>query len=190
MRVHCLRYRSRGERPVQPNWPCDYYCYIVPRCLVTFWTHPEIIPLGQFFRRWIQSINQSINQERQQIPTTMVEALRSRAFRLVDWLTITLTWLIYWIRTTRSIFTGAGLKWQNTAGQYSVIFIKTGVLLAGVSVMRRLMNLLRAPNLLNLNGPLVNHRCGQFIGLFTVDYTYVCISRRKLSTVAIYTVGK
>ena len=26
---------------------------------VTFWTHPEIIPVGQFFRRWIRSINQS-----------------------------------------------------------------------------------------------------------------------------------
>ena len=34
-------------------------CRIVPRCLVTFWTHPEIIPVAQFFRRWIKSINQS-----------------------------------------------------------------------------------------------------------------------------------
>ena len=34
------------------------YC-IVPRCSVTFWTHPKIIPVGQFFRRWIKSINQA-----------------------------------------------------------------------------------------------------------------------------------
>ena len=50
----------------------------------------------------------------------MVEALRSRSFRLIDWLTddkLTLTWLVYWIRTTRSVFTGAGLKWPNTAGK-------------------------------------------------------------------------
>ena len=32
---------------------------LVPRCSVTFWTHPEIIPVGQFFRRGIKSINQS-----------------------------------------------------------------------------------------------------------------------------------
>ena len=32
---------------------------------------------------------------------------------------LTLTWLVYWIRTARSVFTGAGLKWPNTAGQYS-----------------------------------------------------------------------
>ena len=34
-------------------------CCIVPRCSVIFWTHPEIIPVGQFFRRWMKSINQS-----------------------------------------------------------------------------------------------------------------------------------
>ena len=34
------------------------YCF-VPRCSVPFWTHPEIIPVGQFFPRWIQSINQA-----------------------------------------------------------------------------------------------------------------------------------
>ena len=39
----------------------NYYC-VVPRCSVTFWTHRESIPVGQFFRRWIRSINQSINQ--------------------------------------------------------------------------------------------------------------------------------
>ena len=27
------------------------YCF-VPRCSVTFWTYPEIIPVGQVFRRW------------------------------------------------------------------------------------------------------------------------------------------
>ena len=29
------------------------------------------------------------------------------------------TWLVYWIRTARSVFTGAGLKWPNIAGQYT-----------------------------------------------------------------------
>ena len=45
---------------------------------------------------------------------------------LIDWLTIKLTWtwLVYWIRTARSVFTGAGLKWPNTAGQYSNTFVK------------------------------------------------------------------
>ena len=38
------------------------------------------------FQTWL--INQSINQEWQQIPTTMVEALRSEFFQLIDWLTI------------------------------------------------------------------------------------------------------
>ena len=34
------------------------YC-IIPLCWVTFWTHSKIIPVGQFFRRWVKSINQS-----------------------------------------------------------------------------------------------------------------------------------
>ena len=34
------------------------YC-VVPRRSMYFWTHPEIIPVGQFFRRWIKSINQT-----------------------------------------------------------------------------------------------------------------------------------
>ena len=34
---------------------------------------------------------------------------------------LTLTWLVYWIRTARSVFTGAWLKWPNTAGQYSAL---------------------------------------------------------------------
>ena len=40
--------------------------------------------------------------------------------RLIDWLIdekLTLTWLVYWIRTTRSVFTGAGLKWRD---KYSI----------------------------------------------------------------------
>ena len=48
------------------------YC-IIPLSWVTFWTHSEIIPVGQFFRRCI---------------------LRSRSFRLIDWLT---DWLIDWV---------------------------------------------------------------------------------------------
>ena len=36
----------------------QYYC-IIPLFWVTFWTHPEIIPVGQFFRRWTKSINQA-----------------------------------------------------------------------------------------------------------------------------------
>ena len=108
----------------QKNFPKNEHYCIVPQCSVTFWTHPEIIPVGQFFRRWNKSINQSIDQEWRQMPTTMVEALRSRSFRLIDWLIedkLTLTWLAYWIRTTRCVFTGAGLKLPNTAGQYNVL---------------------------------------------------------------------
>ena len=32
---------------------------------------------------------------------------------------ITVTWLIYWIRTARSVFTGAGLKWLNITRWHS-----------------------------------------------------------------------
>ena len=32
-----------------------YHC-IIPSWWVTFWTHPETIPVGQFFQRWIKSI--------------------------------------------------------------------------------------------------------------------------------------
>ena len=46
--------------PFYPQLQNTQYC-IVPPCSATFWTHPEIIPVGQFFRRWIQSINQSTN---------------------------------------------------------------------------------------------------------------------------------
>ena len=41
-----------------------------------------------------------------------------QTFRLIDWLIddkLTLTWLVYWIFTAQSVFTGAGLKWPNTA---------------------------------------------------------------------------
>ena len=38
--------------------PSLFYC-IIALCRVTFSTHPEIIPLGQFFRRWIKAINQA-----------------------------------------------------------------------------------------------------------------------------------
>ena len=44
-----------------------------------------------------------------------------------DWLIddkSTLTWLVCLSRAARSVFTGAGLKWPNTAGQYS-IFLST-----------------------------------------------------------------
>ena len=57
----------------------------------------KIIPVGQIFRRLIKSINQSINQEWQQMPTTMVKALRSRSLRLIDWLTISDLWLDWFI---------------------------------------------------------------------------------------------
>ena len=90
--------------------------YYHPRCSVTFWTHPEIIPVGQFFRRRIKSNNQSINQ-------SSVDFHCESFAWLIDWLIddkLTLTWLVYWIRTARCVFTGAGLKWPNTAGQYSI----------------------------------------------------------------------
>ena len=92
------------------------YC-IVPRCSVTFWIHPEIIPVGQFFRRWIKWMNQSIKRR-----------LPLQTFWLIDWLIDdewTLTWLVYWIGT---VFTGAGLKRPNIAGQYSTwLFSLIGV---------------------------------------------------------------
>ena len=80
------------------------YC-IVPRCSVTFWTHTqESFPVGQFFRRWIR---------------------RTRSFRLIDCLIddkLTLTWLVYWIRTARPFLTGAGPNrrcpmWSGTNGE-------------------------------------------------------------------------
>ena len=90
------------------------------RSFGSFWTHLEIIPVGQFFRRWIKSINQSINQKWQQIPTTMVAALWSKSFRLIDWLIddkVNFD-LIGLVKSYHTIcFYGAGLKWPNTAGQ-------------------------------------------------------------------------
>ena len=41
----------------------NHNCFVPLWCLVPFWTHPEIIPVGQFFRRWMKSINQSIKNE-------------------------------------------------------------------------------------------------------------------------------
>ena len=93
-----------------PHNPRQQHC-IVPWCRVTFSTHPEIIPVGQFFR-WIQSINQS-----------SVDFHCKPFGWLVDWLIdekLTLTWLVYWIRTAWSVFTGARLKWPSTAGQCSM----------------------------------------------------------------------
>ena len=56
-------------------------------------------------------LNQSINQA-----WTFIVNLS------IDWLIddkLTLTWLVYWIRTAQSVFTGAGLKWPNITGQNS-----------------------------------------------------------------------
>ena len=50
-----------------------HHC-IVPRCSVTFWTHPEIIPVVQFSRKC--ALNQSIKR-----------GLSWWTFRLIDWLT-------------------------------------------------------------------------------------------------------
>ena len=49
---------KRDEKDISFYVFLRMYCF-VPRCSVTFWTHPEIIPVGQFFRRWIKSINQA-----------------------------------------------------------------------------------------------------------------------------------
>ena len=57
------------------HWLMSKY-RVAPRCSVTFWTHPEIMPVGQFFRQWI---------------------LRRRSFRLIDWLTISSLWLDWFI---------------------------------------------------------------------------------------------
>ena len=59
---------------------------IVPRCSFTFWTHPEIIPVGQFFRRGIKSINQS-----------SVDFHYKPFGWLIDWLTISALWLDWFI---------------------------------------------------------------------------------------------
>ena len=91
--------RLWGKNGVRRLWGIPSYC-MVPRCSVTFWTHPEIIPVGQFFRRWI---------------------LRSRFLRLIDWLTESQFWLDWFIGfVPHDLFLpGAGLKWPNTVGQYS-----------------------------------------------------------------------
>ena len=85
-----------------------HYCF-VPRCLVTFWTHPEIIPVGQFLRRWIQSINQSINQsiknDNKSVPCMALVAHGSR----LNWQAVN--------ETTLELFTSEGYgcncaKWE------------------------------------------------------------------------------
>ena len=107
-----------------------HYC-IVPRCSVTFWTHPEIISMGQFFRRWIKSINQSINQSIKndnKFPQRWWNHFALDPFdwlidRLIDWLIddkSTLTWLVYWICTIRSVVTRVGLECLNIKGWYSI----------------------------------------------------------------------
>ena len=77
-----------------------------------FCIHSGIIPVGQFSRI---CANQSINQ-----------AWTFSVNLSIDWLIeaeLTLTWLVYWIRTARSVFTGAGLKWPNSTGQYSTSLV-------------------------------------------------------------------
>ena len=73
---------------------------------------PEIIPVGQFFRRWIKSINQS-----------SVDFHCKLFDWLIDWLTISKLWLDWFIGFVPSdlfLGGGGGLKWPNTAGQYSM----------------------------------------------------------------------
>ena len=55
---------------------------------------------------------------------------------------LTLTWLVYWSRTARSVFTGAGLKWPNTAGQYSTTILR---LLVTFTVYKRQSRVFRYP---------------------------------------------
>ena len=70
-----------------------------------------IIPVGQFSRKCAQSINQ---------PWTFIGWL-------LDWRKVNLSWLVYWVRTARSVFTGAGLKWLNITGYYSTFFYQSRV---------------------------------------------------------------
>ena len=70
--------------------------YFTLSCWVTVCIHSGITPVGQLSRKCPKSINQA-----QTIIITFI---------------ITLTWLVYWIRTARSVFPGAGLKWLNTTG--------------------------------------------------------------------------
>ena len=99
--------------PIQ-NHRCPWLYCIVPRCSVTFLDPPGNHPRGAIFPT-VDYINQS-----------SVDFHCKPFGWLIDWLTmkLTLTWLVYWIRTTRSVFTGAGLKWLNTAGQYSTATVK------------------------------------------------------------------
>ena len=98
------RIRNRTDHTCTRRWTWLSYC-IIPLCWVTFCFHSGIIPVGQFSRRWI---------------------FRNRSFRLI-WLIddkLTLTWLVYWVRTARSVFTGGGPKETQHNGivQYTFIF--------------------------------------------------------------------
>ena len=61
--VVCLQKKRNNcqmrRRHVRPMEIRNFKYPVVPWCSVTFWTHPEIIPVEQFFPRWIKSINQA-----------------------------------------------------------------------------------------------------------------------------------
>ena len=87
------------------------YC---PAVFGHFLDPPGNHPRGAIFPKG--ELNQSIKRR-----------LPLQTFHLIDWLIedkLTLTWLVDWIRTARSVFTGAGLKWLKTAGQYSNLMVK------------------------------------------------------------------
>ena len=118
------------------NWHC-----IVPRCSVTFWTHPEIFEKNQktFFvllgkrtgtvlSRYVESL---FGPTRKSSPWGnfsdggLNQSIKRRLSLLtfgwlIDWLTISWLWLDWFIGfVPHDVFTGAGLKWPNTVGQYS-----------------------------------------------------------------------
>ena len=89
----------------------SYVCTVLSRGAQSlFGPTRKSFPWGNFFDG---GLNQSIKRR-----------LSWWTFWLIDWLIdhkLTLTWLVYWTRTTRSVFTGAGLKWPNITGQYSTV---------------------------------------------------------------------
>ena len=88
--MRCTCTAGNLNSPLEGNKKNGNYC-IVPRCSVTFWTHPEIIPVGNFSDN---GSNQSINQA-----YTFIVSLYNHKFVPIDF------------------FTGAGLRWPNTTGQ-------------------------------------------------------------------------
>ena len=52
------QFKGELQYKCSPLYVCDKY-FFVPRCSIPFWTHPEITPVGPFFRWWIKSINQA-----------------------------------------------------------------------------------------------------------------------------------